>query len=123
MGAITLGDVAAALAFVVALGGSIGAIVRALKKALEKTLGSLFDEQTKNINARLDKSDEAIAKLDMDNCKNYIVQALSAAERGTKLTKEELIRLSEEYDHYTKNGGNSYIVEWHNRLNEEGKLK
>lgn len=119
MGSLTLGDVAAALAFVVALGGSIGAIVRALKKAL----GSLFEEQTENINKRLDKTDANLAKLDMDNCKNYIVQALSAAERGTKLTKEELIRLSEEYDHYTKNGGNSYIVEWHNRLNEEGKLK
>lgn len=119
MGSLTLGDIAAALAFVVALGGSIGAIVKALKKALQ----GLFDEQTETINKRLDKTDAAVAKLDMDNCKNYIVQALSAAERGTKLTKEELIRLSEEYDHYTKNGGNSYIVEWHNRLNEEGKLK
>lgn len=118
MGTLTLGDVAAALAFVVALGGSIGAIVKTIKKVLN----GLFEEQTKNINARLDKSDAAIAKLDMDNCKNYIVQALSAAERGTKLTKEELIRLSEEYDNYTQHGGNSYIVEWHDRLKDEGKL-
>ena len=116
MGALTLGDIATALAFVVALGGSIGAIVKAIKKALD----GLFTQQTKVITERLDKTDAAVAKLDM--CKNYIVQALSSAERGVKLTKEELIRLSEEYDHYTKNGGNSYIVEWHDRLNKEGKL-
>ena len=118
MGTLTLGDIATALAFVVALGGSIGAIVKTIKKALD----GLFETQTKVITERLDKTDAAVAKLDMDNCKNYIVQALSSAERGAKLTKEELIRLSEEYDHYTKNGGNSYIVEWHDRLNKEGKL-
>ena len=87
MGAITLGDIATALAFVVALGGSIRAIVKAIKKALN----GLFETQTKVITERLDKTDTALAKLDMDNCKNYIVQSLSSAERGVKLTKEELI--------------------------------
>ena len=119
MGTLTLNDIASALAFIVALGGSIGAVVAAVKKLLKK----LFDEQTDNINKRLDKQEEAISKLDQDNCKNYIVQALSAVERGTVLTKEELIRLSEEYDSYTKHGGNSYIKEWHERLKTEGKLK
>ena len=118
MSNITLGDIATALAFIVALGGSIGAVVKAIKKALQ----GMFDEQTKSINERLDKSDKAIAKLDMDNCKNFIVQTLSSAERGTVLTKEELIRLSEEYDHYTGEGNNSYIVEWHDKLKREGKL-
>ena len=119
MGAITLQDIASALAFIVALGGSIGAIVATMKKLLKK----LFSEQTENINKRLDKQEDALNKLDQDNCKNYIVQALSAVERGTTLTKEELIRLSEEYDSYTKHGGNSYIKEWHERLKTEGKLK
>ena len=118
MATLTLNDIASALAFIVAVGGSIGVIAKSMKKLLTK----LFDEQTDSINKRLDKSDAAIAKLDMDNCKNFIVQELSAAERGTKLTKEELIRLSEEYDNYTKHGGNSYIVEWHDKLKDEGKI-
>ena len=115
---LTLGDIYTALAFIALLGGSIGAVVKGIKKALQ----GMFDEQTKSINERLDKSDKAIAKLDMDNCKNFIVQTLSSAERGTVLTKEELIRLSEEYDHYTGEGNNSYIVEWHDKLKREGKL-
>ena len=118
MGSLTLGDVAAALAFVVALGGSIGAIVKALKKALQ----GLFDEQTEEIGEKIDKQGEAIKRIDSDNGKNFLVQVLSEAERGVKLTEMERIRLSEQYDHYIAEGGNSYIKDWYARLKSEGKL-
>lgn len=118
MGAITLQDIATALAFLVALGGSIVAIVKAIKSILKK----LFDEQTNGINERLDKVNKRLDKLDMDNCQNYIVQSLSAAEKGIILTTEEKMRLAEEFEHYTQLGGNSYIKEWHERLKTGGKI-
>ena len=63
MDKITLGDIATVLAFVVAFGGSIVAIVAAIKKVLKK----LFDEQFKAIVERLNKTDERIKSLDSDN--------------------------------------------------------
>ena len=115
---ITLGEIAKAVAFLVALGGSIVAILVWVKKILKK----LFDEQLKSIGERLDKVDTRLGKLDMDNCQNYIVQTLSAAERGESLTTEEKMRLAEEFEHYTKMGGNSYVKEWHERLKTGGKI-
>lgn len=115
---ITLGDFAATLAFIAALGGSIVSIVAALKKVLKK----LLDDQLATIIDRLNKTDDKISQLDSDNCKNFLVQTLSAAERGEKLSTEERMRLAEEFQHYTDNGGNSYIKDWHSRLHTDGKI-
>lgn len=118
MDKITLGDIATALAFIVAFGGSIVAIVAGIKKALK----ALLKEQMEEINKRMDKTDAKIDKVDYDNCKNFLVQILSQVERGEKLTTEEKIRLAEEFEHYTANGGNSYIKDWHTRLHDEGRI-
>ncbi len=118
MESLTLGGIAAALAFVVALGGSIVAIVRAIRKILQ----NLFQEQTVQINQRLDEQEKSIKKIDEENCKNFLVQILSSAERGDSLTEMEKIRLSEQFEHYTAGGGNSYIKDWKAKLKEAGKL-
>lgn len=118
MGDITLNDIAGVLAFIAGLGGSIVAILAGIKKVLKK----LFDEHMKGIGERLDKTDKAIEKIDTDNCKNFLVQELSAAQRGDQLTTEEKIRLTENFQHYTDAGGNSYIKDWHARLKQEGKI-
>lgn len=115
---LTLEQIGAALAFIVGIGGSIGVILKAVKGMLKK----LLDEQTKSLVLRLDKIDDRLDKVDMDNCKNYIVQALSAAERGVKLSTEEKIRLAEEFQRYTDGGGNSYIKDWHKRLHDSGMI-
>ena len=94
------------------------AIVVAIKKVLKK----LLDSQLNTIIERLNRVDGNIAKLDSDNCKNFLVQTLSAAERGEQLTTEERMRLAEEYEHYTAAGGNSYIKDWHSRLHDAGKI-
>lgn len=118
MGELTLEQIGAALAFIVGIGGSIGVILKGIGKMLKK----LLDEQTKSLVKRLDKIDERLDKVDSDNCKNYIVQALSSAERGVQLSTEERMRLAEEFEHYTASGGNSYIKEWHSRLQKDGKI-
>lgn len=107
MGTLTLNDIASALAFIVALGGSVGIILKFLSNAIKKAFEPIY----KRLN------DAA-----MESCKNFLVQILSSAERGEPLTEMEKIRLSEQYGYYTKHDGNSYIKEWHERLKTEGKL-
>lgn len=69
------------------------------------------------------KSDliEQINKVQLDNCKNYIVQQISAADRR-ELSAAEKERYWENYDTYISLGGNSYIHSETERLKKEGKI-
>lgn len=69
------------------------------------------------------KSDliEQINGVEMNNCKNYLVQQISATDRR-ELSQAEKERYWENYDTYIKLGGNSYIHSETERLKKEGKL-
>lgn len=64
---------------------------------------------------------DAINKVQLDNCKNYLVQQISAADRRD-LSPAEKERYWENYDAYIALGGNSYIHSETDRLKKEGKL-
>lgn len=66
--------------------------------------------------------DEKIDEVQMDNCKNYLVQAIAKLEAGGKLSPVEIERFYENYDTYTKLGGNSYIHSETEKLKKEGLL-
>ena len=66
--------------------------------------------------------DEKIDEDQMDNCKNYLVQAIAKVEAGGKLSPVEMERYYENYDTYTKLGGNSYIHSETEKLKKEGLL-
>lgn len=106
MESITLGDIAKVLAFIVALGGSVLAIAKTILKGIKKSLDPLY---------------KLIEQNSLEAAKDFLVQILSAAERG-ELTEMEKIRLSERFEFYTKHGGNSYIKEWHTRLKDAGRI-
>ena len=97
---ITLGDIATWAAFIVALGGSIAAIIKGVQKVVEKLL----------------------LPLSLDNAKNYLVPFLSKVERGEPCDEIELERFHEEFTFYTEHGGNSYIKSRVAKLQKEGKL-
>ena len=97
---ITLGDIARWAAFVVALGGSIAAIIRGVKKAVEAI----------------------ILPLSLDNAKNYLVPFLCKVERGEPVDEIELERFHEEYAFYINHGGNSYVKSRVDKLKQAGKL-
>lgn len=97
---ITLGDIATWAAFVVALGGSVAAIIKGVQKVVEKLL----------------------VPYGLDNAKNYIVPFIVKIERGEAIGDIELERFHEEYDYYIKHGGNSYIKSRVEKLQKEGKL-
>lgn len=97
---ITLGDIATWAAFIVALGGSVAAIIKGVQKVVEKLL----------------------LPLSLDNAKNYLVPFLSKVERGEPVDEIELERFHEEYQFYTEHGGNSYIRSRVEKLKKTGKL-
>lgn len=64
---------------------------------------------------------KGIDKVEQNNCKNFLVQIISAAGRR-ELSSAEKERFWENFDTYVKLGGNSYIHSEAERLKKEGKL-
>ena len=114
---ITIGQIAVAIALLAGLvtgGGVIGkTIAKALKKAIHTELGTLEE--------KVDHLGERVAEVDMQATKNFLVSFLSDVEREIP-TEIELERFWEEYQHYQKIGGNSYITRKVEQLEHDGKL-
>ena len=84
-------------------------------------LTSIVTIITNKQNAKKEDLEKSINQVQLDNCKNYLVQQIGATERR-KLTHAEKERYWENYDIYIKLGGNSYIHAETDRLKKEGKL-
>ena len=115
---ITLGQIALVAAFLVGLIGSCVTIYHYIKKALNK----LFAEQLKAIDKRMDDLDNRVDAVDSNSCKNYLVTFLSDVEKGKAIDEIETERFYEQYEHYIKCGGNSYIKHKVEKLKADGKL-
>lgn len=72
-------------------------------------------------NIRKQEFEKEINQVQIDNCKNYLVQAIAKAD-SKGLTKVEQERYFENYDKYIELGGNSYIHAETERLKREGKI-
>lgn len=118
MESLTLGDVSGALAFIAGILASGGAI----SVFVSKRFGKVIEDSLRPTNKKIDEISKTVSDVDMANCKNYLVQALSDLESGSKLDKVALERFWENYDHYTALGGNSYIHTAVEKLKREGKL-
>ncbi len=105
MDSITIGQAAAALALIVAIIAGLKALKTNIKEWLNATLKDQFSalERTqKDILKRLDS-------VDLENCKNFLVTFIAEVGRGEPKDETEMQRFWEEYEHYQKLGGNSYI--------------
>ena len=115
---ITLGQLAVAIALLAGLitgGGVIGkTISKALKKAMRAELGTL--------EAKVDELGERVEAVDMAATKNYLVSFLSTVESGGDPSEIERERFFEQWNHYERIGGNSYIKRKVEQLEKEGKL-
>lgn len=63
-----------------------------------------------------------INKVQLDNCKNYLVHTIAKADEGKELSLVEKERYWENYDIYIRLGGNSYVKHETERLSEELKI-
>lgn len=92
---ITLGQIGTALAFIVGLIGSITYLKMTINKSIANTL--------EPINKKIDK-------LDLNQCRNYLVDFLTDIENGITKDDIQIKRAYEIYDHYKNDlKGNSYI--------------
>ena len=136
MSELTLGFISDEIAFILVFCGGLYAVYRGIKSAVKK----LFKEEFEGFNKRIEgletkisdletqvqESDaelgEKIDKLNMHNCKNFLVRFLSDVERGAVISEVERERFAEEWDFYTKHGGNSYLKNWYDKLQKKGWL-
>lgn len=122
---ITIGQIAIAVAFVAALITGGVKIKDAVKKWLTATLKESFDAQkreTDEIKKTVDDIKGQLDKVDLENCKNYLVTFLAETERGEQKDEIEIQRFYEEYQHYVEKGGNSYVKEKFAKLKQKGLL-
>ena len=104
---ITLGQIEIALAFLVALIGSIEFISIRFRRKVTKIL--------EPINQKIDN-------LELITDKNFLVRFLSDVEQGQVIDEIEWERFYETYKRYHDLGGNSYIDHKVEKLKKEGKI-
>jgi len=107
MNEITLGQIQTWMVFGIGFVGAILTIVKAVKDAVNKAF--------EPINKRMDE-------IDMNATKNYLVQALTDIDRNGFVDGVSKARLYEQYEHYQKLGGNSYIKDEFDRLKKQNKI-
>ena len=122
---VTIGEILLCLSVI----GAIVAGVAKVKKAFEnfkKTINGWVTEELKPefvaINQRLNDIEKRNERQDMENVKNYLVLFMADIERNEKPDEVELLRFEEQYEYYTKKGGNSYIHRKYKKLKDENKL-
>jgi len=114
----TIGEIAVALAFIVSFAGSVGYLKKNLSDWVSAAVKKEIEPMQKDLLAMREES----RNIDLENCKNYLVTYLANAEKGTWFDPIEQERFWEEYEHYQKCGGNSYIRQKVEKLKAENKL-
>ena len=112
MDQITIGQAAGVLALIAAIVAGVNTLKKSIKDWLNAALKENFDRVDKRfdgLDKRLDGLEKRLDSVDTENCKNYLVTFLAEAARGEMKDETEMQRFWEEYEHYCKLGGNSYI--------------
>jgi len=119
MDAITLGELSGAISL---LAGFItgGATIYHF---FSKNASQRLSEALKPIESQILDLNNNIRDLDLNTCKNFLVDFLASVDRGEKYDEATVRHFWEVYDHYTIDlKSNSYIHDKVERLKHEGKL-
>lgn len=118
MESITLGQIGVVVTFLVGLISGISY----LRAHLKKWVAESVKDEIKPLEDGLKEVKTRVDAVDMENCKNFLVQQLAEAERGIEWDEIERERFWEQYEHYTEHGGNSYIKQKVERLQKNNKI-
>lgn len=105
MEGLTLGQIGAAITFIVGLISGVAY----LSSMSRRWIRLVLDEKIREVDTKLNEIATRIGQVDMESCKNYLVQVLSSVEKGNTLDEIEKERFYEQLQHYQNIGGNSYI--------------
>ena len=118
----------ALVSWILALAGLVGAI-SAIAVVVRKLFSGMFQKELAATNTKIDlmRGDlkgisEKVDRVEYEERKNFLVQVLHDVKGGEQLDDATRARFYENYDAYTKVGGNSYIKEEVERAQKEGKL-
>ena len=124
---VSIGLIGGGIVFLVGLIAGLKSLHGSLKEYVGGILEDKFksiDDKIAKLEKRLDKDlryvEDRMMKMQLTDCKNYMVPLLADLERGAIPEEIELQRFWEAYDVYIKNGGNSYIKERVESLKKEG---
>ena len=94
------------------------------KREQERTekLASPLNEKLDSLTKDMADLKKDVQYVDLQSTKNYLVTTLARIERGEYLSETETERLVEQYGHYTRHGGNSYVAAKYEKLKDEGKI-
>lgn len=115
---ITFGDISSTLTILVGFIGAVGYLHTKLKKWIAHSL----DEQLQSIDKEMKSLQDRLDNVDMESCKNFLVRCLVDFENGGQISETELERFWEQYEYYSKHGGNTYISKKVAKLEQEGRL-
>ena len=103
---ITLGQLSGIMVWLIGFGTATLTIVKAVKSAISKSFVPI---------------EKKIDDVDLNATKNFLVRCIADIDRNgiDPVTK---MRFYEQFEHYQKMGGNSYIRDEVERLKKEGKL-
>lgn len=120
MADITLGQALDSLKWIVAFLGTIGSVIIALKKILATQLKPI-NEKIESFEKRVN---EKIDKLDVNQCRNYLVDFLTDMENGIEKDEVQIKRAYEIYDHYNSDlKCNSYVHDKWEKVMNRGERK
>lgn len=123
---MTLGDIVGMIVF---FAGAITAGT-VIAKFFTKRVEEIVEKQVKKITPsaeqltlELSELKEQVKSLDINECKNYLQQTISAIEAGQEIDEVTKIRFNEVYDHYSNDlHMNSWVHTARDKLIKEGKL-
>ena len=115
---LTLGNIGADIAFIVALIGGIIYLKNQIQHWIETALNPKFNE----VNSRLDKIDGTVDDRLRDADLNFLVASITDFENG-HIDESQRVQFWKVYDRYTDNGSSSYIENRVSELKREGKLE
>jgi len=115
---VAVGDIASLIGLIAGLITGGGVIVHFLKKILRK----IMQDELKPIQDSIGDLQLQVQDGELEDCKTILVNFIGDIRRGVELSGEELERLHETYDRYTKMGGNSYIHTTIEKFKKEGKI-
>lgn len=88
-------------------------------KAVEYIVKGLCDNFLSAVRKSIEPISRRLDEIDKEQCKNYLIQCFHETR---DLSESEKQRVHEVYQHYRELGGNSYIKEEFEKMQDEGKL-
>lgn len=126
MESITVGQIAAALALIVAVIAGIKSLKKDVEKWIIKVCDEKFNELQKKINDQantIKEQGEALKRIALKNSKAYLMTCLTDIETSSNPKSEsDLQKFWAEYEYYILHGGDGYVKTKIERLQKMGML-